>query len=276
MINSARQPVVLTIAGLDPSGGAGILADIKTIAAFGCYGLAAITSVTFQNTQGVYGTLDQTGETVRRQIEPLFQDFDIAAVKTGMLSTAEAIREVAGLMAQKKIGQNQPPAIVVDPVLRSSSGVDLSNDEAVEALISRLFPLADVVTPNVAESRRITGMDITNQADMERAAAAILKLGPKAVLITGGDGDEESDASADLLLDGQGTVVYTAERIRSKDTHGTGCTMSSGLACLLARGRSLRESIPIVKRYICAAILNAPGLGHGHGPLNHFPPKFEL
>jgi hydroxymethylpyrimidine/phosphomethylpyrimidine kinase len=269
MISPLQPPVVLTIAGLDPSAGAGILADIKTISAFKCYGLAAVTSLTFQNTQRVYGTLDQSGETVRRQIEPLFEDFEIAAIKTGMLPSAEVIRDVAAIIELKKI-----PVVVVDPVLRSSSGFDLVDDQALSALTSRLFPLAGVVTPNVAEARRITGLEINNQVEMERGAAAILKLGPGAVLITGGDAD--TDLSADLLLDEHGAIVYTTERIRSKHTHGTGCTLASGLACLLAQGRSLRESIPIAKRYINAAILSAPGLGHGDGPLNHFPPGFEI
>lgn len=269
MVKAIQPPVVLTIAGLDPSGGAGILADIKTISAFGCYGVAAVTSLTFQNTQLVYGRLDQNGETARRQIDPLFEDFEIAAIKTGMLPSADVIRDVAAM-----IERNLVPVIVVDPVLRSSSGFDLVDDQAIDALTSRLFPLAGVVTPNVAEARRFTGVDIKNQAEMECAAAAILKLGPKAVLITGGDAD--TDFSSDLLLDGQGSVVYSTERIRSKHTHGTGCTLASALACLLARGRSLRESIPIAKRYINAAILSAPGVGHGDGPLNHVPPGFEI
>lgn len=269
MITSIHPPVVLTIAGLDPSGGAGILADIKTISAFGCYGVAAVTSLTFQNTQQVYGTLDQSAETARRQIEPLFEDFEIAAVKTGMLPTAEVIREIAALIEAKGI-----PIVVVDPVLRSSSGFDLVTDQAAGALMSCLFPLASLVTPNVAEVRRITGVDVKNHAEMERAAEATLKLGARAVLITGGDAD--SDLSAGLLLDGEGAVVYSTERIRSKHTHGTGCTLASALACLLARGLSLRESVPIAKRYIKAAIRSAPGIGHGHGPLNHLPPGFEI
>jgi hydroxymethylpyrimidine/phosphomethylpyrimidine kinase len=269
MIEPIQPPVVLTIAGLDPSGGAGILADIKTISAFGCYGLAAVTSLTFQNTQLVYGTLDQSVETVRRQIEPLFDDFDVTALKTGVLPSAEVIRDLAAMIERKDV-----PVVVVDPVLRSSSGFELVDDQAIGALMTCLFPLAGVVTPNIAEARRLTGMNIENQVQMELAAAAILKLGPKAVLITGGDTD--SDFSTDLLIDGQGIAVYSTERIRSKHTHGTGCTLASALACLLARGRPLRESIPIAKRYISAAILSAPGLGHGGGPLNHFPPGFEI
>lgn len=269
MVTSIQPPVVLTIAGLDPSGGAGILADIKTISAFECYGVAAVTSLTFQNTKRVYGTLDQSAETARRQIEPLFEDFELAAIKTGMLPNAEVIREIAALIEAKGV-----PIVVVDPVLRSSSGFDLVDDQAVDALINCLFPLASLVTPNIAEARRITGVDVESHAEMERAAEATLKLGARAVLVTGGDAD--SDLSTDLLLDGEGAVVYSTQRIRSKHTHGTGCALASALACLLARGLSLRESIPIAKRYINAAILCAPGIGHGHGPLNHFPPGFEI
>lgn len=269
MVKASQPPVVLTIAGFDPSGGAGVLADIKTISAFGCYGVAAVTSLTFQNTQQVFGTLDQSGETTRRQIAPLFDDFEIAAVKTGMLPTAEAIREIAAL-----IEANAVPVVIIDPVLRSTSGFDLVDEQAVGALVSYLFPLASLVTPNAVEAQRITGVDIKNQVELERAAEAILKLGARAVLVTGGD--EKDRLSADLLLDAQGAVVYSTERIRSRHTHGTGCTLASALACLLARGRSLRESVQIAKRYVNAAILSAPGLGHGNGPLNHFPPGFEI
>jgi hydroxymethylpyrimidine/phosphomethylpyrimidine kinase len=269
MAKPIQPPVVLTIAGLDPSGGAGVLADIKTISAFGCYGVAAVTSLTFQNTQQVFGALDQSGETVRRQIAPLFDDFEIAAIKTGMLPTEGVIREVAAMIETHAV-----PVVVVDPVLRSTSGFDLVDRQAADALVSCLFPLTSLVTPNVAEACRITGIDIKNLLDMERAAEAILMLGARAVLVTGGD--ERDDLSADLLLDAQGRVIYRTERIKSRHTHGTGCTLASALTCLLARGRSLRESVPLAKRYINAAILSAPGLGHGNGPLNHFPPRFEI
>src|SRR4030095_13571422 len=269
MTRPIQPPVVLRIAGLDPSGGAGVLADIKTISAFGGYGVGAVTSLTFQNSQRVYGTLDQSEATVRRQIEPLFEDFDIGAIKTGMLPSAQLIREVASMIKRSTV-----PIVVVDPVLRSSSGFDLVDEQAVDALTRYLLPIAGVVTPNVAEAARLTGIDTKNRAECERAAAVLLKLGPKGVLITGGDAD--SDFSEDLLLDGEGITVYTIERIRSKHTHGTGCTLASGLACLMAQGRTLREAIPIVKRYISAAILSAPALGQGAGPLNHFPPGSEI
>lgn len=264
-----RPPVVMTIAGLDPSAGAGILADIKTISAFGCYGVAAVTSLTFQNTQGVFGAHHQTSDVVRNQIEPLFDDFDIAAIKTGMLPGAEIIEEVAAIISSRAV-----PHIVVDPVIRSTSGHDLIDGKALGALIRNLFPLASVVTPNALEAERITGIPISDSSSMQRAAEAIFTLGPRAVLVKGGDLDTE--AATDLLIDADGFAVNSTQRVPSKNTHGTGCTLASAIACLLACGLSLRESIPISKRYINEAISAAPGLGRGHGPLNHFPFGFEF
>ncbi len=269
MDKTFKQPVVLTIAGFDPSGGAGVLADIKTFAAFGCYGLAAVTSLTFQNTQRVLGAFNQNAETARQQIEPLFDDFEIAAIKTGMLPTAKIISEVAGI-----IRANAVPVVVVDPVLKSTSGFDLVDDLAVDVLTSELFPLASLVTPNIAEANRLSGIDIKDRLNEERAAEAMLKMGTRAVLITGGV--TNAGLATDLLLDAQGTTVFSTERIRSKHTHGTGCTLASALACLLARGRSLRESVPIAKQYVAQAIAAAPRVGRGNGPLNHFPPGFQF
>lgn len=266
MIAPVKQPVVMTIAGFDPSGGAGVLADIKTISAFGCHGVAAVTSLTFQNTQKVFGASHQTVETLRRQVEPLFNDFEIAAIKTGMLGTAEIANEITNLIKLK----DKP--LVVDPVLRSTSGFDLTDRQAIEALKSRVIPLASVVTPNAEEAQRLTGVVIRDRSSMQRAAQAILEMGARAVLITSGDLD--LDSSSDVLLDDEGAVTYDAVRIRSRHTHGTGCALASALACLLARGLSLRESIPIAKEYVSQAIQSAPQLGHGHGPLNHFPPSY--
>ncbi|HLF83998.1 MAG TPA: hydroxymethylpyrimidine/phosphomethylpyrimidine kinase, partial [Blastocatellia bacterium] len=162
MDKTIAQPVVLTIAGFDPSGGAGVLADIKTFSAFGCYGLAVVTSLTFQNTRQVLGALNQNAKTVRQQIAPLFDDFEISAIKTGTLPTAEVIREVAAI-----IRANAVPVVVVDPALKSTSGFDLVDDLAVDALTSELFPLASLVTPNIAEAQRISGADIEDQLQME-------------------------------------------------------------------------------------------------------------
>jgi hydroxymethylpyrimidine kinase/phosphomethylpyrimidine kinase len=254
----------MTVAGLDPSGGAGVLADIKTISAFGCYGVAAITSVTFQNTQRVIGASHLGPEILRQQMRPLFDDFDIAAIKTGMLPTSEIIREVAALIAARAI-----PVVVVDPVLRSTSGFDLIDSDAVRELKDSLFPLASLVTPNLAEAQRITGIDTRDQPGVERAAELIKKLGPAAVLVTGGDAS--SDTATDFLLDPQGQAVFSSARISSTNTHGTGCALASAVACLLALGRPLREAVAEAREYLRKAILNAPGLGRGNGPINHFP-----
>ena len=253
----------MTIAGFDPSGGAGILADIKTIAAFRCYGVAAVTSLTLQNTVGVYGAYHQSAECVRGQIVPLFDDFQVAAIKTGMLPTVEVIEEVAAQLQARNAGR-----IVIDPVVRSTSGYDLIDDRALGALISFLFPIASVVTPNVAEAERITGISIKNEESMKRAAEKMFALGARAVLVKGGD--VKSKSATDILLDAEGIRSFESKRIQSTSTHGTGCTLSSALACLLGRGRSLTEAVTIAKQYICDAIINAPGLGHGHGPLDHF------
>lgn len=266
-----NQPVVLTVAGFDPSGGAGVLADIKTISAFGCYGVAAVTSLTFQNTQRVFGKHNQSVESLRRQIEPLFADFEIAAIKTGMLPTAEIIREIAAI-----IEKNRVPVIVVDPVIKSTSGFDLVDDSAVSAMNEALIPLASVVTPNVTEARRLASSDADPPIEVRRAAEILLDRGARAVLVTGGDVTVSDGLSTDLLLDALGSITYSSERIESSSTHGTGCTLASAIACLLTRGHSLRAAVPLAKQYINQAILSAPRLGLGQGPLNHFPSGFEI
>jgi hydroxymethylpyrimidine/phosphomethylpyrimidine kinase len=265
-----KIPVVMAIGGLDPSAGAGVLADIKTISAFGCYGVVVVSSLTLQNTTGVYAAHHQPAAIVEGQIRPLFEDFDIAAIKTGMLPTRECVEQVADAI---KAGGVR--SLVVDPVVRSSSGRDLMENVAdgIDALIQRLFPLASLVTPNRFEAELITGIPIGDAWSLEQAARAILDKGPLAVLIKGGDA--EGPTSTDILLDSEGLLSIEDERIESKNTHGTGCTMASSIACLLARGVPLRESVKIAKRYVSQAIKTAPGLGRGYGPLNHFPPGFN-
>src|SRR5262245_8832160 len=204
MINSDRQPVVMTIAGFDPSAGAGILADIKTISAFDCYGVAGVTILTFQNTQGVFGAEHQRRDVVRRQIKPLFEDFDIAAIKTGMLPTAEIIEEVAAIISSSAV-----PHIVVDPVIRSTSGHDLIDDEALDVLIKKLFPLASVVTPNALEAERIAGISISNLPSMQKAAEVIFALGPRSALVKGGD--LRMNSATDLLIDADGFAINSTE-----------------------------------------------------------------
>ena len=254
--------VCLTIAGLDPSGGAGIVADIKSFSAFGCYAAAAVTSLTFQNTTGVFGAEHITAEAVRRQIAPVFSDLDVAAVKTGMLPTEEMIRSVAQLMIDNNVAN-----LVVDPVVRSTSGFDLIDDRAVVSLIKALFPLAAVITPNIPEVERITGLEISVPDDIMDAAAAMRDMGANNVLIKGGH-LQNSDRSTDYLFIGDELTLLEAERIQTMATHGTGCTLSSAIAANLALGKSLKDAVQIAKRFVTEAIRSAPNIGHGHSPIN--------
>lgn len=254
-------PVVLTIAGFDPSGGAGVVADVKTITAFGCFATAAVTSLTFQNTTGVYGASHQTAEAVRAQVLPVVEDFRVAGAKTGMLPTREIIEEVARLFREAKL-----PAPVVDPVVRSTSGYDLIDDDALDALKRELLQLARVVTPNIPEAERITGMTIRGGGDMVEAARRIREMGARAVLVKGG----HLEGRALDVLDEEGKVTYfDVERVETASTHGTGCTLAAAIASCLARGYNVEDSVAHAKRYVTEAIRSAPNLGHGHGPINH-------
>ena len=254
-------PVALTIAGFDPSGGAGVAADIKTFTAFGCFATAAITSLTFQNTTGVFGAAHQPAEIVRNQVLPIVEDFTVAGMKTGMLPTREVIREVARLLRETALHEIAP---VVDPVVRSSSGYDLIDDDALAALKAELLPLARVVTPNIPEAERLTNLTITDEAGMCRAAQLIREMGARAVLVKGGHltGD-----ALDLLDDGGEIHVFRAPRINSTSTHGTGCTLAAAIVAGLAHGHTLHAAVAAAKRYVTAAIRHAPPLGHGFGPL---------
>lgn len=263
-----KPPVCLTIAGHDPSGGAGIIADIKTFTAFGCFATAAITSLTFQNTIGVFGATHQTAETVRGQIEPVIQDFEVAAVKTGMLPTGEIIQETARIVREYNL-----PNFVVDPVVRSTSGFDLIDDTALRILIETLFPLAAVVTPNIAEAERITNLKIENETARRVAAEKIRELGARAVLIKGGHfqsaESEKQRTARDLLLDESGFTFFEADWIETSATHGTGCTLASAIAANLASGKDLKTAISAAKKFVTEAIRTAPQLGHGNSPVNH-------
>jgi hydroxymethylpyrimidine kinase/phosphomethylpyrimidine kinase len=256
-------PVALTIAGFDPSGGAGVVADLKTFTAFGCWAAAAVTSLTFQNTLGVFGAAHQTAETVREQVLPVTQDFAVAAVKTGMLPTREIIEEVARLCRETAL-----PAPVVDPVARSTSGYDLIDDAALHVLIEQLFPCARIVTPNLPEAERITGLKLQTEQDLRRAAHALRDLGARAALVKGGHLRQTSEA-IDVLLDENGELtVLRGVWIDSTDTHGTGCTLAAAIAAGLAHGRPLVETVRQAKHFVANAIRQAPGLGQGHGPVN--------
>jgi hydroxymethylpyrimidine kinase/phosphomethylpyrimidine kinase len=207
----------------------------------------------------VFGAYNQEADSVTSQIRVLFDDFDISAVKIGMLPSREVVEAVAEQLRLRDV-----PYIVVDPVVRSTSGFDLIDDDSLRAIVEYMLPLASVVTPNVAEAEKISGLSVGDKPQMELAARRILEMGARAVLVTGGDMGGES--ATDLLVDG-GVFEFSSERVLSKNTHGTGCTLSSALACLLAQGNSLNEAIPIAKRYLVEAIKAAPGLGRGHGPL---------
>lgn len=268
-----KQPVCLTIAGLDPSGGAGIIADIKTFSAFGCFGAAAVSSVTFQNTTGVFGATHQTAESVRRQIEPVLEDYDIAALKTGMLPTPEIITELASIIRESKLKN-----IVVDPVVRSTSGFDLIDDTALQALIEKLFPFAGLITPNIPEAERITGIKIDSLETIETAAEIMRSLGAKNVLIKGGHLTEvksekgkvksETRVANDYLFIGDELKTFEAEFIETTATHGTGCTLSAAIAANLALGYDLIESVRIAKDFVTEAIRTAPNLGKGNSPIS--------
>jgi hydroxymethylpyrimidine/phosphomethylpyrimidine kinase len=254
-----KPSIALTIAGFDPSGGAGILADARTFAAFGLQSAAAITSVTFQSPAGVFGAAHQTPEVVRAQVEPLLADFTIAAVKTGMLPTREVVLEVARLIRDTEL-----PRPVVDPVMLSSSGQRLMEEDALAALVAALVPLARLVTPNIPEAEKLTGITITSEIDMRRAAAAIRELGARAVLVKGGhllgenaDGTRGDSAEAIDVLDNEGSVtVYRDERVVGAELHGSGCMLSAAIAAGLGKGMTLAESVGAAKSFVLAALQN--------------------
>ncbi|MDQ1558270.1 MAG: hydroxymethylpyrimidine/phosphomethylpyrimidine kinase [Pyrinomonadaceae bacterium] len=258
------MPVALTIAGFDPSGGAGVVADVKTFTAFGCFATAAVTSLTFQNTTGVFGATHQTAADVRAQVLPVVADFSVAGLKTGMLPTREVISEVARLLRETALGRI---GAVVDPVVRSTSGFDLIDDDALAALKSELLPLARVVTPNLPEAERLTGLEIKTETDMRRAAALLREMGARAVLVKGGhlSGDE----AIDLLDDGGHVELFRAPRIETDATHGTGCTLAAAIAACLARGMNLSSAVGAAKRFVTEAIRRSPQLGRGFSPVNH-------
>ena len=257
-------PVALTIAGSDSGAGAGIQADLKTFAALGVYGVTVITAITAQNTQGVRAVQDVDPAVVAAQLDAVAEDFSIAALKTGMLSSAAIIETVAAGIRRHGLGP-----LVVDPVMIAKSGDRLLREDAVEALRRRLLPLAHVVTPNIPEAQVLSGRPIRTHSDRLAAARAIMELGAHAVVIKGGHSDD--DPIVDLLVDQQGVHEYRATRIVTSSTHGTGCTFSAAIAAALARGRDLQDAVGEARDYLSLALASAPGLGHGHGPLNHFP-----
>ena len=256
--------VALTIAGSDSGGGAGIQADLKTFHQFGVFGTSVITAITAQNTLGVTEWEAVRPELVKSQIDSVASDLRPAAFKTGMLGTTEVIRVVAAQIREYGLER-----YVLDPVMVATSGDLLIENEAVAAIKSDLLPLADLVTPNSDEASVLVGFPVFNEADMQRAALAISAMGPKAVLVKGGHIHGDRTTSVDYLYDGSFTV-YRHERIDTKNTHGTGCTLSAAITAMLADGATLRNAVQLATDFVHEAIATAPGLGGGNGPLNHF------
>ncbi len=253
---------VLTIAGSDSSGGAGIQADLKTFSAHGVFGMSVITAVTAQNTQGVFAVQDITSDIIASQLDAVFSDIEVDAVKIGMVSQIETIKIIA-----EKLKQYKPEHIVVDPVMISKSGYDLLSPKAKEALITELIPLATLLTPNLPEAEVITGRKIATIKEMEEAAIRIHSLGAKAVLVKGG---HLEDDATDICFDGHEFSYFKGEKIQTSNTHGTGCTLSSSIASNLANNLQLNDAIREAKNYITLAIQHSFSIGKGVGPVHHF------
>lgn len=264
-----RRPSVLTVAGSDSSGGAGIQADLKTMEALGVFGQCAITALTAQNTCGVIGVEAASPEFVALQIKAVFEDIRPQAVKVGMLGSSDIACAVADELVVQK-AEN----VVLDPVMVATSGASLSGDATVRAMCERLVPLAAVLTPNLPEAEALAGFEVRTRHDMERAAHAIVGGGARAVLVKGGhrgvsDG-QGRESACDCLLEADGVPVwFESPFVVTPNTHGTGCTLSSAIASFLARGMDLRQAVGAAKAYVSGALEHDLCLGRGNGPLNH-------
>lgn len=257
-------PIALTVAGSDPSGGAGIQADLKTFHQFGVYGEAVITLITVQNTREVSRVEVLPPELIVDQLKAVLSDLPPQAAKFGALGSAEVVDALANMAA------SFPFPLVLDPVLVSKHGARLGSKEAEELMRSKLFPHCTLVTPNISEAEAFTGLSIESDVDMGEAAMRIADMGPKAVLIKGG----HREGTPDDLLFSQGTTarILPGVRVNTTNTHGTGCTYSSAITACLARGIGIDEAVERAKQFIQQAIASAPGIGHGFGPINHFAP----
>jgi len=273
-----KPPVVLTIAGFDPSSGAGITADIKTIAAHSCYGVSCITAMTVQSTSGVKRVEASDPAMVSDTLQELASDLEISAVHIGMLATAKVAKAVADFLSRAPSGRSRTasgapkaflPNIVLDPILRSSSGADLLDNPGTRVLIERLIPLADVITPNIDEAAIITGIQVRELDEMKAAAAKLHEMGAAAVVITGGHLKKAMDLLSFSTGRGIEQEVFEAERQRSNSTHGTGCAFATAMACHLALARGIAEATLLAKTYVTAAIANGHPLGKGTGPVHH-------
>ncbi len=253
---------VLSIAGSDCSGGAGIQADLKTFSAHGVFGMSVIVSVVAENTSRVIDIQDITTDMIEKQIDAVFEDIEVDAVKVGMLSTPVCMNAVA-----EKLAQYHPQNVVIDPVMYAKNGCPLMDPTAVDTLIKTIIPLADILTPNIPEAEKIADMRIASVADMEAAAKKIVAMGCKAIVVKGG---HAIGNALDVLYDGKKLYHFEARRIDTKNTHGTGCTFSSAIASQLAKGLSVPEAVQKSKEYVTTAIEHSLAIGHGNGPTHHF------
>jgi hydroxymethylpyrimidine/phosphomethylpyrimidine kinase len=260
----APPSVVLTIAGFDPSSGAGVTADIKTIAAHGCYGVACITALTVQSTMGVQRVSAVAGDIISETLAELDSDVEIAAVHIGMLGSARVAQAVADFLTRAKL-----PNIVLDPVLTSSSGAELLDKSGLQILTGTLLPLSTVITPNLEEAAVLTGLAVTNLDQMRGAATKLHQLGAAGVVVTGGHLEKAVDLLSFTSASGVQQEVFKAERQQSNSTHGTGCAFATAIACHLAQGKGLPDAVLLAKAYVRAAIMNAHPLGRGVGPVHH-------
>ena len=254
---------VLICAGSDSGGGAGIQADIKTVTALGCFAATAITALTSQNTKGVFDVLDIPTSFLRQQMTVVLEDIGADVIKTGMLHNVGVIRTISDTIEDLGGG----PSLVIDPVMVAKGGHSLLQSSAVDALKNELIRMADVLTPNIPEAEVLTGIEITSVDDMRRAGEYLLKMGPKSVLIKGGHLTD--DTLTDILLTGSAVTLYSSPRLKTVHTHGTGCTLASAVAAGIAQGLEVQIATERARKYVFEAIRTAPGLGAGHGPLNH-------
>ena len=257
-------PVVLTIAGFDPSSGAGVTADIKTIAAHGCYGVACVTAMTVQSTAGVRKVEVMSAGLVSETLRELLSDIEVAAVHVGMLGSGKVAAAVADILETEKL-QN----VVLDPVLKASSGADLLDREGIKLLKERLIPLSAVVTPNIDEAAVLTGLAVTNPDQMREAAHKLHAMGARGVAITGGHLSKAIDLLSFTTRRGVEQEIFKSDRQKSNSTHGTGCAFATAMSCHLALGRGLPEAVLLAKAYVTAAIANGHPLGRGIGPVHH-------
>jgi hydroxymethylpyrimidine/phosphomethylpyrimidine kinase len=257
---------VLTIAGSDSGGGAGIQADLKTISALGCYGMTVITAITAQNTVAVTAINEIPISIIKAQLDAVLSDIGVDAVKIGMLQSPEVIHTIADVLQEYSIQK-----IVLDPVMIAKSGDKLLRDDAIETLKSELFPLVTIITPNLPEAEVLTGLNISSRAEMEEGGLNLLKTGPEAVLVKGGHSIQQKSADC-LISKNEEPKWFESARIPTKNTHGTGCTLSSAIASFIAKGYSLADAVAYSKKYINGAIEAGSEykLGNGHGPVHHF------